>query len=124
MPDRGIAQVRPGNRLGDIGHAVQEHAQANGYAVVRAFTGHGVGVKFHEPPEVQHVGRPGTGVILEPGMTFTIEPMINAGSYECAVLEDGWTAVTKDGLLSAQWEHTLLVTDDGVEVLTAAPEDG
>ncbi len=116
--ERAIAVVRPGARLGDIGHAIQSLAEAHGYSVVRAFVGHGVGVRFHEPPDVRHYGEPGTGLMLQPNMVFTIEPMINLGTYEVRILDDGWTAVTADGSLSAQWEHTLLVTEDGVEVLT------
>ena len=115
---RGIDQVKPGNRLGDIGHAIQQHAEAHGYAVVREFVGHGTGIDFHEPPNVHHYGEPHTGDRLEPNMVFTIEPMINAGRQEIEVLDDGWTAVTVDGSLSAQWEHTMRVTKDGVEVLT------
>ena len=114
----GIEQVRPGNRLGDIGHAIQRHAEAHGYSVVRKFVGHGTGIQFHEPPDVLHYGRDGTGAVLEPGMVFTIEPMINAGDFGVKLLADGWTAVTADGFLSAQWEHTVLLTEDGVEVLT------
>ncbi|MCP4593623.1 MAG: type I methionyl aminopeptidase, partial [bacterium] len=114
----GIEQVKPGNTLGDIGHAIQQHAESHGYSIVRDFIGHGTGVQFHEPPQVRHFGRPGTGVRLSPNMTFTIEPMINAGRYEIRVLEDQWTAVTADGALSAQWEHTVRVTRDGVEILT------
>jgi methionyl aminopeptidase len=117
--DLGIAQVRPGNHLGDIGHAIQQHAEAHGYSVVRAFVGHGTGIHFHEPPDVLHYGEPGAGAVLAPNMVFTIEPMINAGGYGVEVLDDGWTAVTADGSLSAQWEHTVLVTAAGVEVLTA-----
>ncbi len=117
--ERGIAQVKPGNTLGDIGHAIQQHAEAHHFSVVRAFVGHGTGIRFHEPPDVLHYGRPGQGIRLVPGMVFTIEPMINVGAYEIKVLDDGWTAVTLDGELSAQWEHTVLVTEDGVEVLTA-----
>jgi methionyl aminopeptidase len=116
--ERGIAEVRPDNRLGDIGHAIQEHAEAHGFSVVRRYVGHGIGMRFHEPPDVFHYGRAGTGTRLVPGMVFTIEPMINAGGHELRVLEDGWTAVTADGRLSAQWEHTVCVTEDGVEVLT------
>jgi methionyl aminopeptidase len=116
--ERGIAQVKPDNRLGDIGHAIQEHAEAHGYSVVRRFVGHGTGVRFHEPPDVFHYGRAGTGVRLVPNMVFTIEPMINAGGHELYVLDDNWTAVTADGSLSAQWEHTVRVTNGGVEVLT------
>jgi len=115
----GIAQVRPGNTTGDIGHVIQQHAESQGYSVVRMFVGHGVGVRFHEPPDIAHYGHPHTGVSLVPGMIFTIEPMINIGTYEVVILDDGWTALTADGSLSAQWEHTVLVTADGVEVLTA-----
>jgi methionyl aminopeptidase len=115
----GIEQVKPGNRVGDIGHAIQQHAEGHGYSVVRRFVGHGTGVRFHEPPDVFHYGETGTGIALLPNMTFTIEPMINAGGYEIRVLDDGWTAVTADGSLSAQWEHTVRVTEEGVEVLTA-----
>jgi methionyl aminopeptidase len=116
--ERGIAVVRPGARVGDVGHAIQTHAETHGYSVVRDFVGHGVGVRFHEPPQVPHFGEPGTGPELRAGMVFTIEPMINAGGYEAEVLADGWTAVTRDRSLSAQWEHTLAVTEDGVDVLT------
>lgn len=115
---RGIGRVKPGNRLGDIGHAIQQHAETHGYAVVREFVGHGTGIDFHEPPNVYHYGDPDTGDRLEPNMVFTIEPMINAGGHEIEVLDDDWTAVTVDGSLSAQWEHTMRVTEDGVEVLT------
>jgi methionyl aminopeptidase len=115
----GIDQVKPGATLGDIGHAIQSHAEAHGYSVVRAFVGHGTGVNFHEPPDVYHYGEPGTGLALRKDMTFTIEPMINQGGFGVKILEDGWTAITEDHSLSAQWEHTLLVTDDGVEILTA-----
>jgi methionyl aminopeptidase len=115
---RGIATVKPGARLGDIGHAVQQYAEQNGYSVVREFCGHGIGRRFHEDPQVLHYGRPGTGVRLEPGMTFTIEPMVNAGKPGIRQLADGWTVVTRDHSLSAQWEHTILVTDTGYEVLT------
>ncbi len=114
----GIEQVRPKNKLGDIGHAIQEHAEKHGFSVVRDFAGHGIGLEFHEPPQVLHYGESDTGLTLYEDMVFTIEPMINMGSYECRILSDGWTAVTADGSLSAQWEHTLLVTDSGVEVLT------
>jgi methionyl aminopeptidase len=114
----GIEQVKPGNRLGDIGHAIQEHAESHGYSVVRKFVGHGTGVRFHEPPDVRHYGRPNTGLVLKPGMVFTIEPMINTGGYEVEILANEWTAVTADGSLSAQWEHTVLVTETGVEILT------
>ena len=115
---RGIAAVRGGARLGDIGHTIQSCAEQNGYSVVREFCGHGIGRRFHEEPQVLHYGRAGTGLTLEPGMTFTIEPMINAGRADIRQLADGWTIVTKDHSLSAQWEHTVLVTADGYEVLT------
>ncbi len=117
----GIAAVRPGARFGDIGAAVQTFAEERGCSVVRDFTGHGIGREFHEAPTVHHVGEPGTGKRLRPGMTFTIEPMINIGGFEVEILDDDWTAVTADGSLSAQFEHTILVTADGVEVLTARP---
>ncbi|WP_142809004.1 type I methionyl aminopeptidase [Tepidiphilus olei] len=117
----GIAQVRPGARLGDIGAAIQRHAERHGFSVVREYCGHGVGRKFHEDPQVLHYGKPGTGIELEPGMIFTIEPMINAGRAATSVLPDGWTVITKDRSLSAQWEHAVLVTDTGVEVLTVSP---
>jgi methionyl aminopeptidase len=116
----GIAQVRPGAHLGDIGHVIQRHAEQNGFSVVREFCGHGIGRKFHEDPQVLHYGRPGSGLELKPGMTFTIEPMINAGKAAISELPDGWTIVTKDRSLSAQWEHTVLVTDTGVDVLTVS----
>jgi methionyl aminopeptidase len=115
---KGIVRVRPGARLGDIGHAIQSFAENAGFSVVREFCGHGVGRKFHEEPQVLHYGRPGTLEELVPGMTFTIEPMINAGRREIRELGDGWTIVTKDRSLSAQWEHTVLVTETGYEVLT------
>ena len=114
----GIEQVFPFKRLGDIGHVIQNHAEKNGFSVVRDFAGHGVGLEFHEAPQVLHYGQPGKGEMLRENMVFTIEPMINMGSYECRILGDGWTAVTADGSLSAQWEHTLLVTGSGVEILT------
>jgi methionyl aminopeptidase len=116
----GIEQVRPGARLGDIGAVIQGHAEKNGFSVVRAFCGHGIGRKFHEEPQVLHYGKPATGMPLEPGMTFTIEPMINAGKPGIRELADGWTIVTKDHSLSAQWEHTVLVTATGHEVLTCS----
>ena len=116
----GISRVKPGARLGDIGHAIQHHAEQNGYSVVREFCGHGIGQNFHEEPQVLHYGKPGTGLVLEAGMTFTIEPMINAGRRDIRQLPDGWTIVTKDRSLSAQWEHTVLVTTDGFEVLTVS----
>ncbi len=114
----GIAQIRPGAALGDVGHAIQTHAEKHGYSVVREFVGHGIGRKFHEEPQVLHYGRPGTLDRLVEGMTFTVEPMINAGRREIKELADGWTIVTKDHSLSAQWEHTVLVTASGYEVLT------
>lgn len=114
----GIAEVKEGARLGDIGAAIQEYAEGQGMSVVRAFVGHGIGRQFHEPPQVAHVGKRGTGTRLKAGMVFTIEPMINTGSYEIEVLSDKWTAVTLDGSLSAQFEHTLVVTKTGCEVLT------
>ena len=114
----GIGAVRPGARTGDIGHAIQRFAEAQGYQVVREFTGHGIGRIFHTAPSILHYGKPGTGEPLLPGMTFTIEPMVNLGHWKTQILEDGWTAVTVDGSLSAQFEHTVLVTEDGVEVLT------
>ncbi len=114
----GIMKVRPGARLGDIGHAIQTFAESNGFSVVREFCGHGIGHKFHEEPQVLHYGRPGTLDELVPGMTFTIEPMINAGRREIGEMKDGWTIVTKDRSLSAQWEHTVLVTETGYEVMT------
>jgi len=114
----GIQTVKPGARLGDIGAAIQKHAEEQGYSVVREFCGHGIGSKFHEEPQVLHYGRTGTGIPLQPGMIFTIEPMINAGKAGIRELADGWTIVTKDHSLSAQWEHTVLVTDTGHEVLT------
>ena len=115
---KGIAKVRPGARLGDIGHAIQMFTEHQGFSVVREFCGHGIGSKFHEEPQVLHYGRPGTLEELAPGMIFTIEPMVNAGRREIRELGDGWTIVTKDRSLSAQWEHTVLVTETGYEVLT------
>jgi methionyl aminopeptidase len=115
---RGIRVVRPGAFLGDIGAAIQRHAESHGYSVVREFCGHGIGRKFHEEPQVLHYGRAGTGVQLQSGMTFTIEPMVNAGRPAIRELADGWTIVTKDHSLSAQWEHTVLVTATGHEILT------
>jgi len=119
----GIRLVRPGVRLGDIGHAIQALAEHNHFSVVREYCGHGIGRRFHEDPQVLHYGEPGTGMALVPGMTFTIEPMINAGKADVKLLPDNWTVVTRDHSLSAQWEHTVLVTDDGFEVLTARPEE-
>ncbi len=117
---RGIEEIAPGKFLGDIGHAIQTHAEAHGYSVVREFCGHGIGRAFHEEPQVLHYGRPHTGVKLLPGMIFTVEPMINAGKRDIRQLADGWTIVTKDHSLSAQWEHTVLVTSTGYEVLTVS----
>ena len=114
----GIEQVKPGATLGDIGHAIQRHAEGSGFSVVREFCGHGIGRRFHEDPQVLHYGRPGTGDRLIEGMTFTVEPMINAGRREIRELPDGWTIVTRDHSLSAQWEHTVLVTATGYEILT------
>jgi methionyl aminopeptidase len=115
---RGIEQAKPGNRLSDIGHAIQKHVEANGMSVVRVFVGHGVGRKMHEPPQVPHYGVPGKGVVLKPGMCLAIEPQVNLGGPEVRVLEDQWTAVTLDGRLSAHFEHTIAITDHGPEVLT------
>jgi methionyl aminopeptidase len=114
----GIRMVRPDARLGDIGHAIAQHAEKNNYSIVREYCGHGIGKEFHEEPQVLHYGTPGAGLILTPGMTFTIEPMLNAGKRHIKLLPDGWTVVTKDRSLSAQWEHTILVTETGYEVLT------
>jgi methionyl aminopeptidase len=116
----GIVQVRAGATLGDIGHAIQQHAEKSGYSVVREFCGHGIGERFHEEPQVLHYGKPNTGLRLEAGMVFTIEPMINAGKAAIRTMADGWTIVTKDHSLSAQWEHTILVTETGFEVLTVS----
>ena len=117
---KGIEKVKPGARLGDIGYAIQQHAEKAGYSVVQEFCGHGIGTKFHEEPQVLHYGRPGTGVEIQAGMIFTIEPMINQGKRHLRMLADNWTVVTKDRSLSAQWEHTLLVTDTGYEILTVS----
>jgi methionyl aminopeptidase len=119
----GIAQVRPGATLGDVGHAIQHHVESQGYSVVREYCGHGIGREFHEEPQVLHYGRPGEGLLLQPGMCFTIEPMVNAGKRYIKLLPDGWTVVTKDRSLSAQWEHTVLVTAEGHEVLTLREEE-
>ncbi len=119
----GIELVRPGIKLGDIGHAIQRHAEGEGFSVVREYCGHGIGRKFHEDPQVLHYGNPGTGMELQPGMTFTIEPMINAGKRHVKLLPDQWTVVTKDRSLSAQWEHTILVTEEGHEILTLREEE-
>lgn len=121
----GIRQVKPGNRIGDIGFAIQEYIRGvdRGYGIVREYTGHGLGREFHEAPQVIHVGRKGTGDIMKPGMTFTIEPMINAGSHKTSLSKvDGWTVRTADGKLSAQWEHTVLVTETGVDIMTRSPK--
>jgi methionyl aminopeptidase len=118
----GIGQAKPGNHLGDIGHAIQTHAEKHRYGVVRDFCGHGVGRVFHDTPEVVHAGRPGTGPELRPGMFFTIEPMINIGKPAVKVLEDGWTAVTRDRSLSAQFEHMVGITEDGCEIFTKSPK--
>lgn len=120
---KGIATVRPGATLGDVGNAIQKHAQQCGYTVVREYCGHGIGTQMHEPPQVLHFGRAGDGLELEEGMTFTIEPMINQGKAKVKTKKDGWTVVTADRKLSAQWEHTVAVTSDGVEVLTLRQEE-
>lgn len=119
---RGIAAARPGNHLGDISHAIQSFAESHRYGVVRDFCGHGLGRDFHSAPEVVHVGRPGTGPDLRPGMFFTVEPMINIGKATVKVLEDGWTAVTRDRSLSAQFEHSIGITEDGCEIFTRSPK--
>jgi methionyl aminopeptidase len=119
----GIAQVTPGATLGDIGHAIQTFVEAQNFSVVREYCGHGIGREFHEEPQVLHYGNPGDGVVLEPGMCFTIEPMVNAGKRQVKLLPDGWTVVTKDRSLSAQWEHTILVTSVGHEILTLRNEE-
>ena len=118
---KGIDAVRPGATLGDIGHAIQSHAEPKRYSVVRDFCGHGLGRVFHDAPNVMHFGQPGEGEVLREGMFFTIEPMINTGGYEVKILDDGWTAVTKDRSLSAQFEHSIGVTADGHEVFTQSP---
>lgn len=119
----GINQVKPDAYLGDVGHAIQRYAEANHFSVVREYCGHGIGQRFHEEPQVLHYGDPQTGIKLQPGMIFTIEPMVNAGKRHVKLLPDGWTVVTKDHKLSAQWEHTVLVTDSGVEVLTLREDE-
>ena len=119
----GIEQVKPGATLGDIGHAIQKHAESNRYSVVREFCGHGIGKDFHEDPHVMHFGKPGEGAVIKPGMIFTIEPMLNIGKRHMKVLKDKWTAVTKDRSLSAQWEHTILVTGSGYDILTLRQEE-
>jgi len=115
---RGIRTIRPGAHLGDLGHTIQGFVEGHGYSIVREYCGHGIGRVFHEDPQVLHYGEPGTGLVLEAGMTFTVEPMVNAGKRHVKLLGDGWTVVTKDHSLSAQWEHTVLVTPEGFEVLT------
>jgi len=119
----GIRAIRPGARLGDIGHAVQQFVEAQRFSVVREYCGHGIGRTFHEDPQVLHYGKPNTGMELRPGMSITVEPMVNAGRRHVKTLSDGWTVVTKDHSLSAQWEHTVLVTDSGFEVLTLGSAD-
>lgn len=119
----GIEQVKPGAHLGDIGYAIQQYAESHQCSVVREYCGHGIGRGFHEEPQVLHYGKAGTGVALEPGMIFTIEPMINAGKRNVKLLSDNWTVVTKDHSPSAQWEHTILVTETGHEILTQCPGD-
>ncbi|WP_295882465.1 type I methionyl aminopeptidase [uncultured Thiohalocapsa sp.] len=119
----GIAAVRPGATLGDIGHAIQSFVEGHRYSVVREYCGHGIGREFHEDPQVLHYGKPADGLRLEPGMCFTIEPMVNAGKRQVKLLQDGWTVVTKDRSLSAQWEHTILVTPDGCDILTLRAEE-
>lgn len=119
----GIKMVKPGARLGDIGHAIQKHAEAHDYSIVREYCGHGIGASFHEEPQVVHYGTPNTGEVLQEGMCFTIEPMVNAGKRHSKILPDNWTVVTKDRSLSAQWEHTLLVTKDGCEILTLRSDE-
>ena len=118
----GIEQVRPGATLGDVGYAIQSYAEKQRFSVVTDFCGHGLGQVFHQPPNVVHIGGPGEGVVLEEGMFFTIEPMINAGRKDVVVLADGWTAVTRDKKLSAQFEHSLGVTSDGFEIFTHSPK--
>ena len=120
---RGILAVKPGARLGDIGHAIERHARRAGYSIVREYCGHGIGREMHEAPQVLHFGKPGTGLVLKEGMTFTIEPMLNQGRRTVETLDDGWTVVTADGKLSAQFEHTVAVTKDGVRVLTLRPDE-
>ncbi|RKT13616.1 methionine aminopeptidase type I [Paraburkholderia sp. RAU2J] len=120
---KGIKAVRPGARLGDVGHAIERHARRNGYSVVREYCGHGIGREMHEDPQVLHWGKPQTGLLLREGMVFTIEPMINQGRHSVRTEEDGWTVVTRDGQLSAQFEHTVAVTQNGVQVLTLRSEE-
>ena len=120
---RGIRTVKPGSRLGDIGHAIQEYVESLSFSVVREYCGHGIGRIYHEDPQILHYGEPGTGLELQQGMTFTVEPMVNAGKRHVRLLPDGWTVVTKDHSLSAQWEHTCLVTETGVDILTLGAAD-
>ncbi len=120
---KGIEAVKPGSTLGDVGHAIERHARRNGYSVVRDYCGHGIGREMHEPPQVLHFGRPGTGLVLREGMVFTIEPMLNEGGAGVKTLADGWTVITRDGKLSAQFEHTVAVTASGVQVLTLRAEE-
>ena len=120
---KGIALVKPGAHLGDIGAVIQQHAESNNYSVVQEYCGHGIGEKFHEDPQVLHYGKAGTGIVLEAGMIFTIEPMINVGKRNVKLMKDGWTVVSKDRSLSAQWEHTILVTETGHEILTLRKEE-
>ena len=119
---KGIQIVKPGATLGDIGFSIQQYAESHGFSIVREFCGHGIGKVFHEEPQVLHYGRKGTGLELKEGMTFTIEPMVNAGKKDIRMMPDGWTVVTKDRSLSAQWEHTILVTKDGYEILTVSDQ--
>jgi methionine aminopeptidase type I len=119
----GIGQAGPGNYLGDIGHVIQKHVEAQGFSVVREYCGHGIGRVFHEDPQVLHYGKPGTGLKLREGLTFTIEPMVNVGARDVKLMEDGWTVVPRDHSLSAQWEHTVLITRDGCEVLTLGADE-
>lgn len=119
----GIKMIKPGATLGDIGHAIQTHAESNGYSIVREYCGHGIGKEMHEEPQVLHYGKPGTGEVLQAGMVFTIEPMVNQGSSKIKTKKDGWTVVTRDKKLSAQWEHTVAVTHDGFEVLTLRKDE-
>ncbi|MCW8877245.1 MAG: type I methionyl aminopeptidase [Kangiellaceae bacterium] len=121
---QGIKVVKPGATLGDVGHAIQQTAEKQGFSIVRDYCGHGIGRNMHEEPNVLHFGKPGTGVILKEGMTFTIEPMINQGTYKTKTKKDNWTVITRDKKLSAQWEHTILVTEQGYEVLTLRHEEG
>lgn len=121
--DIGIAMVKPGLLLGDLGHAIQKHAENHHFSIVREYCGHGIGTKFHEKPEILHFGKPGTGMALQAGMTFTIEPMVNVGKAAVKLLADHWTVVTRDKSLSAQWEHTILVTPEGHEILTQSPRE-